>query len=347
MNIVAKNICPSGTNLQLIIFIICSVCSLRKFNLPNQETSYLYSDRSDHAKIVVGIPCYNEENTIAKVVARIPKIVNEIIVIDDGSSDMTASIASALNCRVISHPRNLGKGAAMRSLFLEARRVGADVLITLDGDGQHDVTDIPNILSPILKGECDIAIGARLNPDSCSDMPRYRKMGTVILNSVINSVYNGLSVRDTQSGFRAYNKKAFSKIMPGEESIGVDTEILAIAANLGLRISEYPTKIKYNGLETSTHNPIRHSLDVILTTLKIFSLHHPLMFYGVTSLAFFISSLIAGLWTLAVFERTGKLLLNFAFMTVACFVISSVMIGIGILIFSLKTAIREISSIDN
>ena len=102
-------------------------------------------------KIAVGLPAYNEEKNIASIIAKLEKIANLIIVCDDGSSDLTSTIASKMGAIVISHEKNMGYGAAIRSLFLKAKELDIDILVTFDADGQHDVNDIKKVVEPISK----------------------------------------------------------------------------------------------------------------------------------------------------------------------------------------------------
>ena len=110
---------------------------------------------------VVGIPAFNEEKTIARVVLEAQKYADKVVVCDDGSSDMTAEIAERLGADVARHEQNLGYGAAIQSLFRRARELGADVLVTLDTDGQHDPREVPNVVKPILEGKANVVIGSR------------------------------------------------------------------------------------------------------------------------------------------------------------------------------------------
>ncbi|HID17259.1 TPA: glycosyltransferase family 2 protein, partial [Candidatus Bathyarchaeota archaeon] len=129
--------------------------------------------------IIACIPAYNEEETIAKVVIQAQKNVDKVIVCDDGSNDLTGVIAEGLGAEVLRHERNLGKGAALRSLFRRAEELGADVTVTLDGDGQHDPADIPRLVEPILRGEADVVVGSRYfgGEPAGEGMPRYRRFG--------------------------------------------------------------------------------------------------------------------------------------------------------------------------
>ena len=156
-------------------------------------------------KIVIGIPAFNEEKNIARILLKLKKISQNIIVCDDGSNDLTAEIAEELGAIVVRHKRNLGYGAGIRTIFLKAKEITADVLITFDADGQHRIQDINAVLDPILKNEADIVIGSRFLNNN-TKIPKYRKVGIKTITSITNSSI-GKKLSDSQSGFRAYNKK--------------------------------------------------------------------------------------------------------------------------------------------
>src|SRR2546425_4363048 len=213
--------------------------------------------------VVAGIPGYNEERTIAKVVVVSLRQVDKVVVCNDGSTDMTGIIASKLGAEVISHERNLGKGEALRSLFKAARSVRADVLVTLDGDGQHNPEEIPRLVDAIKSGAADVVVGSRfLGPRT--SVPRYREVGNKFLNALISD-----GVGDTQSGFRAYGKAVIESIVPAEMGMGVDSEILMEASQRGFKIAEVPVSVAYGGGRTSKPQPLLHYLRRVLFDLDI------------------------------------------------------------------------------
>jgi len=179
--------------------------------------------------IVVGIPAFNEEKNIAKIIVKLQKIADKIIVCNDGSSDLTGVIAEKIGAIVINHPKNLGYGAAIRSIFLKAAELGSDILVTFDADGQHRVDDIQAVLDPILKNEADLVIGSRFLTEDDKNVPKYRKAGIKAITNITN-VSTDLKLTDSQSGFRAYNKKVLSDVVPSEYGMGVSTEILIKAS---------------------------------------------------------------------------------------------------------------------
>ena len=287
---------------------------------------------------VACIPAFNEERTIGKVVVGAQKYVDQVIVCDDGSSDMTAAIAEKLGARVIRHESNLGKGAAFRSLFSASREMGADIMVTIDGDDQHDPSDIPKLVDPLVKGLADVVIGARFHENN-KGIPSYRKVGNKLLNAV---TVNGVS--DTQSGFRAYDKKAIDMLRPSESGMGVDSEILMDASRQGLRLMEVPISVRYGIGKTSTHNPIYHTVDVLTSAIKLTSIRHPMTFYGIPGLAV----TLVGIYfvTHAYLLFLGQQVVNNIVLTYALMGFSIGIFGLftfftGIILFTLSTVLRK------
>ena len=114
-------------------------------------------------KTAIGIPAYNEEKNIAKIIVDSKKIADQILVCDDGSTDSTAAIAESLGAIVVKHPKNLGYGSAIHSIFLKAKEIDPDILVTIDADGQHRSEDIAKVIEPIKKGDADLIIGSRFS----------------------------------------------------------------------------------------------------------------------------------------------------------------------------------------
>lgn len=244
--------------------------------------------------IAAGIPAYNEEKTIARVVLLTRKYVDKIIVCDDGSTDLTADIAEGLGAIVIKHKKNKGYGAALKNLFQKARALDADILVTVDGDGQHDPEEIPNIIRPLEEGEADITIGSRFLGKQMNEVPAYRRVGVKVITKMSNGQHEN-KISDAQSGFRAYNRKAIQSLAILENGMGVSAEILLRARDKGLRIKEMPATIKYKGLETSTHNPWRHGLSVIMSILRLVVEERPLFYLGIPGTVLFLSGLAVGI----------------------------------------------------
>ena len=200
-------------------------------------------------KVIIGIPAFNEENNIAKIIVKLKKKYEHVIVCDDGSSDMTHDIASSLGAIVVKHSTNLGYGAAIKTIFNESKKIEGDVLVTFDADGQHQISEIDSVLKPIFENSSDIVIGSRFL-GSTKDLPKYRKIGIKTITSLTNTL-TGSKITDAQSGFRAYSKKVLNKITPTESGMGISTEILIKSAKNEMRITEVPITISYEG---NTHS---------------------------------------------------------------------------------------------
>ena len=289
--------------------------------------------------IAIGIPAYNEEKNIAVIITKLKKITDKIIVCDDGSSDFTAKISEELGAIVIKHEKNLGYGAAIRSIFLKAKESECDVLVTFDADGQHKIEYINKVVKPIVDDESDIVICSRFLDESEKDVPNYRKVGIKIITRITNASIKK-QLTDSQSGFRAYSKKVLSELNPSELGMGISTEILIKASSRKFRISEVPITISYDG-NTSTHNPISHGSSVIISTIKYTSLERPLTFYGIPSLVFFIIGSIFSYQAIQFYTEVGRLSTNLTIIGAVTILIAIVLLITAILLFSLVSVVRE------
>ena len=289
-------------------------------------------------KITVGIPAYNEEKNIAKIIVGLKKVADQILVCNDGSTDSTAEIAESLGAIVIKHPKNLGYGSAIRSIFLKSREINAEVLVTIDADGQHKIEDVKKVIKPIVDGQADISIGSRFLEEG-DNAPKYRKLGINIITKVTNSSLSE-KITDAQSGFRAYNNKVLQSLTPSDSGMGISTEILIKSSNLGLKIAEVPTEIQYEG-ETSSQNPISHGTGVLISTLKYISIERPLVFYGIPSFIFFIIGLTFTFFAVQYYAEIGRLNTNLILIAGGTLLIGVVLVVTTILLYSLVSVVRE------
>ena len=288
---------------------------------------------------IVCIPAYNEETKIKDVIEKSLPYVDKVVVCDDGSTDDTAVLAKKAGAVVISHEKNLGYGATISTLFDYCRKNNTEIMVTLDGDGQHNPDQIPDLINVILKHKVDVVIGSRSLRDD-KDLPSYRRTGIKIITSTINSATN-LKVTDSQSGFRAYSKLAIDLIHPTESGMGVSTEILVKISNNGLSIAEVPITVSYTG-DTSTEHPVTHGSHVIGTTLKYVSIKHPMYFYGIPGILLFISGLIMGVSFLDGYldPVAPKVLYGLILGSIISILLGSMLIITSILLFSMANLIR-------
>jgi len=290
-------------------------------------------------KVVIGIPAYNEEKNIAKIITQISKKGYSIIVCNDGSTDLTKEISEKMGVIVISHSKNLGYGAGIRSIFQKAKEMNFDVLVTFDADGQHRIEDIDIVLEPIIDKTSDIVLGSRFLGSDPKNIPKYREIGIKAITKLTNASINE-KITDSQSGFRAYNKQVLESINPSEHGMGVSTEILIKASKLELKITEVPIKVLYEG-DTSTHNPISHGTSVFFSTIKFTAIEHPLKFYGIPGTVLLMVGLFFIVWTIQEFTATREIITNLALIGTGATIIGMMLLITSIILYSLVNVVRE------
>ncbi len=291
-------------------------------------------------KIVIGLPAYNEERKIGSIVSTLQELNYSVIVCNDGSSDQTGKIAEKMGAIVVNHQKNMGYGAAIKSIFDKAKEINCDILITFDADGQHNFSDIKEVLKPLISEKADIVIGSRFLGEGEGKIPKYRKFGIKAITK-ISSLSQNLNIKDTQSGFRGYNKKALEQINPTEDGMGISTEILIKASKKDLKIVEVPVIINYEG-NTSTHNPASHGISVILSTMKFTALDHPLKFYGIPGVVFLIIGLFFIVWTLHEFSIHRTIITNIALIAAGSTILGTIFLLTSIILYSMVSLIREL-----
>jgi glycosyltransferase involved in cell wall biosynthesis len=292
--------------------------------------------------VVACIPAFNEEKSIAGVIIQTMRHVDQIIVCDDGSSDMTATIAEKLGAVVLAHKYNLGYGASIASLFAKAREMQADIAVTIDSDGQHDPSYIQSLIQPIIDGQADIVIGSRFldSQNAVQDQTSsYRKFGIKTITKISNAASQA-NLTDSQSGLRAYGKRAISSLFVTEQGMGASTEILMKALGLGLSVIEVPVSIRY-AKGTSTHNSVYHGIDVLISTLKFVSIKHPLRFYGAPGLISIVLATIFGSWALQIYSLEGRLVTNVALLAVGFLMIGLLLLTTSVILYVVINVVRE------
>ena len=289
-------------------------------------------------KIIIGIPAFNEEKNIGAIVAKLKKKYDQVIVCDEGSSDMTQIIASSLGAIVVKHPKNLGYGATIKTIFNEAKKIDGDILVTFDADGQHQISEIDSVLKPLSENKADIVIGSRFL-GSTKDLPKYRKIGIKAITSLTNTV-TGSNLSDTQSGFRAYSKKVLNEIFPTESGMGISTEILIKSLKKQMTILEVPITISYDN-NSHSQTPISHGASVMMSTIKHVAIERPLLYYGVTGLCFLIVGLIFGAWTIQIYSEQKQVITNIALVGIGGVILGTILLITGTILYSIVNVVRE------
>lgn len=294
----------------------------------------------EDTRILVCIPAFNEAESIGEIVMKSKKYASGVIVYDDGSTDNTYEAATSAGAIVIRNPENKGYGVAIRSLFQAAKEKDADIMVTLDSDGQHNPDHIPQLIEPLIKQSFDIVIGSRfLNRDDKQKVPGYRSFGIKTITKLTQAAsYNGIT--DSQSGFRAYNKNALSKINLFEDGMAVSTEILLRGSEKKLLMTEVPITVRYDIKDRSTHNPFTHGISVVYSVFQFISLRHPLAFYGVPGItllgiaAYFMKN------ALDLFAKTEYVSTNMILIAVGIAVVGVVLLATAAILYTLTALLK-------
>lgn len=290
---------------------------------------------------IVCIPAFNEENSIDDIVKRSLKFVDRVIVCDDGSSDQTSEKAKDAGATILTHKTNLGKGSAFKTLFEYANEIGADIVVTIDGDGQFLPEEMENMITSLQKSNADIVIGNRYGNQT--EMPSYRKTGNKILDKVTKLAAN-LPFEDTQSGYRAYSKNAISSIKITNQGFGVDSEILIDAANKGLKIIEEPVTVLYNlGHKTSTKDPITHSIGVMSSLIELIAINHPLRFLGIPGFILIIIGIIFSIIVLTIFNDSRIFSIPSTLTALGSLIIGIILLLMSVVLYSIAKISKKIS----
>ena len=250
------------------------------------------------------------------------------------------SLASA-GAVVIRNGRNLGKGLALRRGIRKALQFIPTIIVTLDGDGQHDPADIAKIVEPIQDGEADIVLGSRFSGTLLSEIPLARGLGLSFIDRINRSLMRS-NIRDSQSGFRAYSAPVINLVMSYTSTgFGVETEQLAVAEFGGYRIAEVPIQIKYKGLQkTSKEHPFLHGATIISTIVRIAVERRPLLFFGLPGTLFILGSLFIGSDLVTLFNNSRYFSLPLAMITMGLMIIGSLLLLASFVFYALKR-VRE------
>lgn len=290
-------------------------------------------------RTAIVIPAYNESRFIGSVVIKACSYAATVIVVDDGSKDDTAAIAKVAGAIVLRHEKNSGKGTALATGFDYLRKhFSADVIVMIDGDGQHHCSEIPFLTQPILEDKADIAVGSRFLGMK-SDIPKWRIFGQHALTWVTN-----LSARspltDSQSGFRALSRKILDLFPFDTEGFSVESEMQFVIQQASLRVIEVPISVVYE--EPPKRNPVMQGLQVLNGIIRLISRYRPLFFFGGGGLLVLIIGLLWGWYVVDIYIRVRTLAIGYALISVLLTIIGSLSLFTGLLLHNLSALMGDI-----
>lgn len=292
---------------------------------------------SSTAPALVAIPAYNEDRYIGSLVLKVRAAGYPVLVIDDGSSDQTADVAAAAGAEVVRHTENGGKASAVRTAFERAREMDVGALVLLDGDSQHDPVEVEQVLEPVIGGRADMVIGSRFAGTE-SRIPAWRRVGQHTLTLATN-IGSGVPVTDSQSGFRAFSRRAIEGMRLQHIGFSVESEMQFEARALGLIIAEVPITVHYQ-LRVK-RNPVFQGFTVLDAILRLIAQHRPLLFFSVPGLIVLVAGLALGTYVVRIYEATTTLAVGYAMITVLLAVVGMLSTFVGIMLHTMRALLSE------
>ncbi len=278
-------------------------------------------------KIIAAMPAYNEGKYIGSLVLQAREYADEVVVVDDGSTDHTARVAELAGAKVVRHPENRGYGSAIQSILAEAKKRNADILVILDADSQHSPEEIPSLIKAVAEGS-DLVIGSR-------EMQRnvispYRRLGQRVLTR-LTYIASRKKLSDTESGFRAYSRQAIARLELKEKGMAISSEIVTEAAAKGLKVTEIPISVTYTE-DGSTLNPIRHGFGVLHRIMVMISERRPLLFFGVLGGVLIVLGVVTGAGVVRSYYTSAILATGSALVTIMLVTIGFLSVFTGVIL---------------
>jgi len=294
-------------------------------------------------RTLVAMPAYNEEIHIAKTITGALPYADQVLVVDDGSTDDTGLIARLLGARVVTHQINKGYGGALQTIFETARKTGAEELVIIDADGQHNPQDIPQLLKRLRddSNHADVVIGSRFIDGTADTIPLYRKFGMKVLDRATSIAGNNITISDSQSGFRAYGRNAIEAITIHGDGMSAGSEILIRISDNQLKVAEVPIKVRYDIEGTSSQNPMSHGIGVLMNVIRMISIRHPLVFFGIPGLLLTSIGLGAEIFTFSQYVRTGQFHYLIFTSGFSLLILGLLLITAGLILYAMMHVVRE------
>lgn len=264
-------------------------------------------------KVVIAIPCLNEEETIGKVIGSLPQMLDgvtsvHVLVVDDGSNDATAAVSLSAGAVVVSHGVNKGLGVSFRTVIDWGLGAGADIVVTMDGDGQFEPSDIPKLIKPLLDKKADMVTASRFLDDSClpDGIPPIKLWGNRKMSRLISGL-TGQKFYDVSCGFRAYSKECLLNLNLFGKFTYTQETFLDLSYK-GFKIIEVPTKVRYFADRKSrvAGSILKYALNSSKIIFRVYRDYYPLRFFWFLGGIGAALSLTLGVYFLVHFIETGR-----------------------------------------
>ncbi|MGB7532767.1 MAG: glycosyltransferase family 2 protein [Halobacteriota archaeon] len=283
-------------------------------------------------KTLAAIPCHDEGLAIGSVVLKARKYVDCVLVVDDGSTDDTVEVSEEAGAAVVSHGVNKGYGAAIRSCFNYVKENNFDVMVILDGDGQHDPSYIPEFINALRTNGADVVIGSRfLDKNNNNTIPKWRVAGMKVLD-VFTRAAGDIKITDSQSGYRTYSRRAIEKIKIINPDMGAGSEILTQVKDCNLKLVEIPIKVRYDIDSTSSKNSVSHGFGVLGSIIRVIAEKRPLLYIGVPGLVFLLIGFFFGLQLLRQYNQSGYFSMPFTMLAGFFIIVGTLAVFIGLVL---------------
>ncbi len=274
------------------------------------------------------LPAFNEELVIGSVVLRTRKYVDKVIVVDDGSSDLTAEVAESAGAEVIKLEHNTGKAYTILLGLQRARETGCAVAVMLDSDGQHDPKEIQRVAGLVRAGKADLVIGSRFLEKN-SGIPAYRQIGQRILDLFTNMGAKS-NVTDSQSGFRALSCKALDNLDFKSDGYNIESDMIGHFSALGLSIMEVPISVNYDVPNKHKKHPLTHGVGVLTRLINLIGYRRPLLLFGVPGIIFIIIGIATGFYAFSEYTSTAIFPFALEMISMLFLIMGMLMLSVGL-----------------
>jgi len=289
--------------------------------------------------VTVIIPTYNEELVIGSVVLKTCIMVQKVIVVDDGSTDRTAEVARYAGADVIRLDENHGKAHALLVGLRRAHDLGCTAAISIDGDGQHTTQDIPQVLQPVLDGKADLVIGSRFL-EKKNGVPAYRRAGQRALD-IFTTIGSGHKCTDSQSGFRAFSKKALDNLDFDSVGYNIESDMITHFASRGLVIAEVPITVRYEVPHKHKKNFLAHGMGVLAQVINLISYRRPLLAFGIPGFFLFLGGIVASSYAFTEYYLTTKFPFTLSMISIALMILGMLCITAGLILNALVAILKD------